>query len=153
VTRRVNVRLVGVSATLALTLGLTACGGDTLSTRELRNKATTLCTLANKQTNQLAPPSAPAGAAAFITDGAAILRPQLARLRALHAPSDLAQVYNTAIDGFARKLDVLDAAARDLKAGEDPVIAMKTLQTKLTPLEQQEDGAWQALEIPACVNR
>jgi hypothetical protein len=142
-----------VSAALSLALGLTACGGDTLSTRELRSKATNFCTLANKQTIRLAPPTAPTGAAAFISGGAAILRPQLAGLRALHAPSDLAQVYNTAIDGFARKLDALDAAARDLKAGEDPVIAMKTLQTRLTPLEQQEDGAWQALEIPACMNR
>jgi hypothetical protein len=33
------------------------------------------------------------------------------------------------------------------------VSAVETLQQRLTPLEAQEDGAWRALEIPACLNR
>jgi hypothetical protein len=138
---------------LAVALAIAGCGTESLSTRDLRNKATAICQTAGKQTNRLTPPSGPAGAAAYISNGAAILRPQLAGLRTLHAPSDLAQVYTTAIDGFARKLDALDAAARDLRAGGDPVTVMRSLQTKLGTLETQEDGAWQALEIPACLNR
>jgi hypothetical protein len=137
----------------AATLTLSGCGGDKLSTRELRSKATAICNLASKQTNRIPVPANAAGAATYVTSGAAAIRPELAGLRALHAPGDLAQVYQTALTALSGKLDALDAAARDLKAGSDPVITMKTLQSKLQPLESDEDGAWQALEIPACMNR
>jgi hypothetical protein len=135
------------------TVALGGCGEDKLSTRDLRSKATTICNLATSQTNLIAVPGRPAGAAAFVASGAATLRPQLAGLRALQAPGELAQVYRTALDALSRKLEALDVAARDLKAGSDAVITMKTLQSKLGPLESEEDEAWQTLEIPACVNR
>jgi hypothetical protein len=118
------------------TVALGGCGEDKLSTRDLRSKATTICNLATSQTNLIAVPGRPAGAAAFVASGAATLRPQLAGL-----------------DALSRKLEAHDVAARDLKAGSDAVITMKTLQSKLGPLESEEDEAWQTLEIPACVNR
>ncbi|MEA2159366.1 MAG: hypothetical protein QOD66_1746, partial [Solirubrobacteraceae bacterium] len=57
------------------------------------------------------------------------------------------------VKAFEQKLTYLKDALRDLKSGEDPVIALKTLQRELTPVETQENGGWQALQIPACVGR
>jgi len=74
-------------------------------------------------------------------------------LRALRAPSDVADVYAVSTESFAKKLRYLKDTVRDLAHGEDPVIAMQTLEQDLAPVEKQEDGAWQALQIRACLNR
>ena len=57
------------------------------------------------------------------------------------------------ITSFTKKLSYLTDTVHDLAGGEDPVIAMRTLQQDLAPVEKQEDGAWQTLQITACVNR
>jgi hypothetical protein len=85
--------------------------------------------------------------------GIAVLRPELAGLRGLHPPNDAADVYSASLTAFANKLGALDTTVREIGGGADPVLAMKSLQGQLAPLESQEDGGWQALEIPACLNR
>jgi hypothetical protein len=133
-------------------LCLTGCGAASLSTTELRNQATRVCSAARKQTNLIATPTSPAGGAAFLSQGLAVLGPELAVLRKLRPPRDLAQVYSTAVGAFSQKVAALRETANTLKGGGDPVIAMKTLQQQLAPLESDEDGAWRALEIPSCMN-
>lgn len=128
-------------------------GGDTLSTRDLHNQATRVCTTASRQTNRIAVPAVPSGGRAFLVKGIAVLDPELKALRVLHAPRDLAQVYSTAITAFAQKTSALHAAARALSSGGDPIATMTSLQQRIGPLEDAEDGAWRALEIPACLNR
>ena len=82
-----------------------------------------------------------------------MLDPELRGLRQLQPPSDLRQVYSTAVSSFSQKLDALHQAARAVAGGGDAVVAIKALQQRLAPLEAQEDDAWQALEIPACLSR
>ncbi len=49
-----------------------------------------------------------------------------------------------------QELKVLQSTLKGLKAGNDPIVAFKTLQTQLAPLEKEAGAAWQALRIPAC---
>ena len=81
-----------------------------------------------------------------------MLGPELSSLRALKPPTELAQVYSTSIGAFTQKLSAMRAAAKEIDTGANPVTAMTALQQRLAPIESAEDGAWQALEIPACMN-
>ena len=141
-------------ATLAVVGGLVlaGCGSKPLSSGELQSQATRVCTLASQQTNRIRTPASPAGTAVFLRQGIAVLTPALAQLRRLRAPSDVADVYTASVKAFAEKLGFLRAAERDIAGGQDPVAAMQTLQQQLSPIVSQENGGWQALDIPACIN-
>jgi hypothetical protein len=141
------------SVAVAASLLLAGCGSDRLSADQLRARATRVCVIAGQRTNRIATPSAPAGGARFLKAGIAILTPELAQLRALKPPSDLADVYATSISSFSRKLELLRSAAGQLDSGANPVSAMTELQQHLAPVELAEDGAWRALQVPACLNR
>jgi hypothetical protein len=144
-------RLGGLVIVAALVLS--ACGSSRLSADQLRARATRVCSIAGQRTNRIATPTAPAGGARFLKAGIAVLTPELAQLRALKPPSDLADVYATSISSFSRKLDLLRSAAHQLDSGANPVSAMTALQQRLAPVELAEDGAWRALQVPACLNR
>jgi hypothetical protein len=146
-------RRLGGALCAVISLCVAGCGATSLSTQELRSQATRLCTAARHQTDRIAAPSSPAGAGPFLSRGIVALSPELSGLRQLQPAHDLAQVYSTAVSSFSQKLDALHQAAHAVAGGGDPVSAIKTLQQRLTPLEAQEDGAWRALEIPACLNR
>jgi hypothetical protein len=153
--RRAPAVAVSVAA-VVVAVGLGGCGGGSskeLSDRQLELQATRGCTVANRRTERIHTPTAPAGGEAFLTKGIAVLAPEYRQLQALRPPSDLAQVYTISLNAFGGKLAAIRAAVHNLDRGEDPVIAMKTLQQQLAPLESSEDGAWQALQVPACVTR
>jgi hypothetical protein len=133
-------------------LVLAGCGSKPLSSGELQSQATRVCTLASQQTNRIRTPASPAGTAVFLRQGIAVLTPALAQLRRLRAPSDVADVYKASVKAFAEKLGFLRAAEHDIAGGQDPVAAMQTLQEQLSPIVSQENGGWQALDIPACIN-
>jgi hypothetical protein len=118
----------------------------------LQRQATRICRSSNQRFARIPTPTSAAGAEVFVQQGIVVLRPQLRRLRRLRAPSDVADVYGAAVDALSRKLTALERASHTLKHGADPIIATKTLQHQLTPIETQEDNAWEALEIPACLN-
>lgn len=138
---------------LSVVLLTAGCGASELSDTQLRARAGVLCAVANRQTSAIATPHSPAGASAYLSRGIAVLRPELAGLRALKPPSDLAQVYAISITAFSHKLGALRSAMRHIKAGADPAGAFKALQRRLAPLETSENGAWEALQVPACLNR
>jgi hypothetical protein len=143
-------RVAGIGALLVLVLA--GCGGTTsLSEKQLTTRATALCATAARRAGRIATPSAEAQGADFLNRGIAALKPELAGLRALKAPDDVADVYQATLTAFSKQLDELEKTVRKLHAGEDPVVAWKTLQTKLAPLEATEDSAWRTLDIPACV--
>jgi hypothetical protein len=133
-------------------LGIAGCGSKPLSSGELQTQATRVCTLASQQTNRIQTPASPAGTAVFLRQGIAAMTPALAQLRRLRPPSDAADVYSASVKAFAQKLDYLRAAAHDLAGGQDPVSTMQSLQEQLAPIVSQENGGWQALDIPACIN-
>ena len=143
-------RWVGVAASA---VALAGCGSSSLSSSQLHSQATRLCTLAEKRTEAIATPSAPAASAAYLHRGIAVLRPELAALRQLHPPSDVADVYSNTVKTISPKLSYLESTAHRIETGADPVIAMRVLQERIGPLESQENGGWNALELPACLSR
>lgn len=144
---------LSVAAVVAVLI-VSGCGGSgELSERQLRTRATRACSLATRQSDRIATPRTPAGGAAFVSKGIAVLEPEYRQLRALRPPSDLKQVYDISLTAFSHKLESMRSALTHLRHGGDPVILMKTLQQRLAPLDSSEDGAWQALEIPACLTR
>jgi hypothetical protein len=140
-----------IAALAALVLG--GCGSSSLSNTQLSQDASRICATANRRTARIPTPTATAGGAAFLARGAAALGPELTGLRALRAPSDLAPVYATALSASAAELSALRATARQLKRGDDPVSAIRTLQRRLAPIESRGDDAWQTLKISACLSR
>jgi hypothetical protein len=147
---RLKAGLVGV---LAAALTAAGCGTSTLSAAQLRSDATKTCDLARQRTERIATPSTPGGGISFLSRGIAALAPQQSTLQALHPPSDLAGNYRSALDASQKQLTALRSALTDLKAGSDPVTAVKSLQRKLSPLEAKGDAAWHSLGIPACADR
>ena len=99
------------------------------------------------------PPATPTGTAALLRRGVAVLRPDLAGLRRLRAPSERAGAYSAALGSLARELTILTDTVHDLDRGADPLPMIKTLQDRLAPVEADGDAAWRTLDVPACVNR
>ncbi|MGI8864441.1 MAG: hypothetical protein ACR2JH_08605 [Solirubrobacteraceae bacterium] len=141
------------TAAVVAALILGGCGSSPLSSSDLHDDATRVCRSVSRLANRIPTPTSPAGTEVFLRRGIAALSPELAGLRALHPPSDVADVYTASVKAFEQKLTYLKDALGELRNGEDPVIALKTLQRELTPVETQENGGWQALQIPACVGR
>jgi hypothetical protein len=143
--------LAGFAAVIALTLA--GCGGSSsLSSDQLNSRATRTCNLARRLTNRIATPTLPHQGTRFINRGVAALTPELAALNTLRPPSDLAGDYKDALEASAGELRALRSALKGLRAGNDPVVAIRTLQQQLTPLEARADTAWQSLGLPACAN-
>ena len=137
-----------------LALAVAGCGGgDSLSAKDLRTGAGSICAAARAQTSRIAAPSSPAGAALFLTRGVAVLRSERSQLQTLKPPDDLGHAWSTAMDAFSQRLAAVSATVRDLASGADPVAAMKTLQQRLAPIEAREDDAWQQLDVPPCVSQ
>ena len=149
---RCHGRLSGLALLAAVVLG--GCGSsNSLSSKQLQTQATRICSLASLRTNRIPTPASPAATAAFLERGATALTPALTGLRTLHPPSDVADVYTSTVGTLAQEIRYLSATARDIAHGVDPVKAMQELQQRLGPLESQENGGWQALQLPECMNR
>jgi hypothetical protein len=146
------VRRLALPALLAAVL-LAGCGGKSLSGGQLHTRASQLCLLASARTDRIPTPGSPDGSAAFLEQGISVLTRELTSLRALRPPDDVANVYTATVGSFAQKLVYMKKAAHQIDDGADPVSIVKGLQHKLGPLESQENGGWQALELPECVSR
>jgi hypothetical protein len=136
-----------------LALALAACGGSSLSAKQLRSGAGRICAGAQRATERIATPATPKDGVKYLSLGVAALTPQLKALRALHPPSDLAGQYNSAVGATAGELRALRSAAKGLKGGGDPVVEFKTLQQRLRPLEARANQAWESIGIETCASR
>ncbi len=144
----------GTGAAVAfVVVALAGCGGSgRLSSSDLTNQASQICTLTTRQTNRITTPAAPSGSQTFLRQGITALTPEVAKLRKLRPPEDAEDVYKTAVDSSAKKLDLLRTAARQIAGGADPVSTMQSLGQQLAPVVAQENQAWTSLGIPACVS-
>ncbi len=139
-----------VALVLGLTLVAAGCGSSSLSVQQLRTGATRACTVARQRLSQIPTPALPRGGSAFLKRGIATLRPELAELERLHPGGELAAQYDRARTATERELAALRSSLKGLRAGNDPVVAIKTLQQQLVPLELRAASAWRALGIDAC---
>ena len=146
-------RLTRTLPALLAAIAVYGCGSSTLSTVALRSQAARICRRANARENRIPTPRATRQAGAFLARGVTAIAPELAALRRLDAGGTAAVVYRRALAQLDAELRGLQATVAGLKRGGDPVIAVKTLQRQLAPVELKADAAWRALGIPACLNR
>jgi hypothetical protein len=137
------------AATALVMLG--GCGSNSLSEKQLRAHAASVCTAASRRANRIPTPTDPADGSAFLKSGITALQPEVIALKALRPPHDVADVYEASVRGVAQQLSMLELTLRHLRGGQDPVVAIKTLQEHLAPIEASADSGWQTLEIPACI--
>jgi hypothetical protein len=140
---------------LALVLALVAggCGGSgDMSARQLRDGAGRVCAAAAQRLNAIPTPQVPSQGASFLRRGIAAVRPELAALSSLHPDGDQSGHFRAARVAIERELKVLQSSLKGVQAGNDPIVAVKTLQAQLAPLETQAKAAWQALGIAACAH-
>jgi hypothetical protein len=142
-----------MAAAVALALALAGCGSSSLSSTQLRTRAERICTTAERRTDRIASPASPKDAARYLNRGISALTPELAALKTLRPPGDLANQFQSAIAATDAEVRALRSAVRGLKTGDDPVVEIKTLQQKLAPLEAQGNAAWEAVDIRSCASR
>lgn len=145
-------RARGAAAIVALGLILCACGASTLTARELRMRASTVCVTAVRRSDRIAPPRSNAAGAAFLARGIAIFTPELTALRKLAPPPRLANAYRSALGEATQQLDALIATEHNLRGGDDPVVAIKQLHVELLAINVRDRSAWRVVGIPACSN-
>ncbi len=136
---------------LAGALLLAGCGSTPLSVTQLRSSATRICQAAEREKSRIPTPETPAAAVSFLRSGAGALRYELSGLRSLRPPNPIAGQYSSTIQGFAQQLGLVQDSVQQITHGEDPVIAVKLLQTRLGPLEAEQQTDWSQLGIPACM--
>jgi hypothetical protein len=146
-------RLPGVAVTLTLALGLAACGSSSLSDPQLRTRAGRICNAARAATDRIPTPALPSKGAPFLSRGIAALAPELTSLARLRPGGDAAKIYAGVLADSRQELQALRFTLKGLRAGNDPVVAIKTLQQRLAPLQSRADDAWGSLGIEACRTR
>jgi hypothetical protein len=150
VTARRRLPLGLLAGALLAAVLVAGCGSSTLSGSQLRRRAGQVCTLATQRTDRIRTPTLATQEAAFLSRGIAALAPELTGLRRLHAPGDMADDYRDAVAATASELAKLRSTLKGLRAGNDPVVAIKTLEQQLAPPEARARSAWTTLELPAC---
>jgi hypothetical protein len=136
---------------LALALAAAGCGGSSsMSARQLRTDAGRVCVVATQRLNSIPTPQVPSEGSSFLRRGIGALKPEITALAALHPTGEMATHLHRAQAATEQELKMLQSTLKGLKAGNDPIVAFKTLQTQLAPLEKEAGAAWQALKIPAC---
>jgi hypothetical protein len=138
---------------VAAALALAACGDDTLTTAQLRTRATVICARTATATDRIAVPSTPAQGGRFLREGLARLRPAAAQLDALKPPPQLHDRYRRAVQLARREIALIAAHERAIAHGEDVIDAYRRLARRLAPLEREENAYWRGLQVPACVRR
>jgi hypothetical protein len=145
-----NLSAIALGAVVLAALVVAGCGGSSLSNSQLQTDVAKICSLTSARTNRIPTPGSPNATLTYLDQGIAALSPELRGLQALHPTGEDAEVYQSTVKTFSDKLDALKEASRGIKRGDDPVKTLQDLQHKLAPLESQENGGWDALQLPAC---
>jgi len=143
-------RALGVLIALSVpaVLMLAGCGGG-LTAAQVRNRATQVCDRAADRSAAIRLPETPSGGPRFLAQGIGVLAPEIRALRSLgdHGPIQIA------VSAMGAELAAMRSSLKGLHAGNDPVVAVKTLQQQLVGPEQRANTAWRTLRVPACVSR
>lgn len=149
-TRARAARTSAAAALACSALLLGGCGSSSLSDTQLRHKAGQICVTAQRSSGSIAAPTDPAKGAQFLQHGIAALAPPVTALHKLKPSSDLQDGYAAALGSTDHELALLRSALRGLQDGNDPVVAVKTLQDELGPAEDAAGRAWHELDVPVC---
>jgi hypothetical protein len=141
-----------IAALVCSALLLGGCGSSSLSDKQLRRRAGRICVAAQHASASIGAPTDPADGQLFLQRGVAALAPAVTALDGLRPSNDLQQDYTAAMRATDRELALLRRALRGLQAGNDPVVAVKTLEDELEPAEDAAAHAWREAEVPACTS-
>jgi len=131
----------------------TGCGGTSgISSAQLHARAGRACTAAAASLQKLNSPKLPGDAGAFLSEGIAVVGPEVSELSRLHPAGDLAASYRNALNASRGELNALRRASHEIKANADPIATFRTLQNRLAPLELEASGAWNALGLAVCAD-
>jgi hypothetical protein len=132
-------------------LSLAGCGGGgPLSNGQLRSQAAGICLAANRHLERIPTPSATVGGTAFLRGGIKVVQSEERQLSKLRAGDSR---YRHAVNELDLELRAMRSAARGLRSGNDPVVALKTLQSHLAPIERRVDAEWRELGVSSCEDR
>jgi len=143
-------RACAAAAVIAVAVAVAGCGSGSLSAAQLRSRALRACTEAARRLGRIPAPRTPSGAEAFLRRGVSALEPEMTALGRLSPSPERASAYVQARTATRREVDALRSTIKGLKAGNDPAVAIKTLQQELLPLERHAHAAWHTLGVPAC---
>jgi len=136
---------------LVLALAAAGCGGSAnTSAHRLRDDAGRVCAVATQRLNAIHTPQVPSQGMAFLRSGIAALRPEVAALAPMHPEGAAGVHFRAARTATEQELKTLQSSLKGLQAGNDPIVAFKTLQAQLAPLETRATSAWRAMNVPAC---
>jgi hypothetical protein len=148
---RARGRVASAVLLACLLAGVAGCGAaGPLSNAQLRDRAADLCSAATLRLDRIPTPSSPAGGAAFIASGMRIVQSEQRQLGELRADDPR---YRGAVGELSLELRAMRSAVRGLHSGNDPVVAIKTLQAHLGPIEGRAAANWGALGAPSCEDR
>jgi hypothetical protein len=144
-------RLRSAGLGLLAMAAVTGCGSVSASVIDLRHDAGVICRHSNRAFNPLPALPRQGKTVTFLSAGAARLSAELKKLRRVGPPHDVADVYGAALAAQGQELVALRHAVQAIHRGEDPATAVKELGQRLSPLQSQANNAWQALQIPSCL--
>jgi len=143
-------RALGVLIALSVPAVVVLAGcGSGLSAVQVRNRATQACDRAADRSAAIRLPEAPSGGKPFLAAGIAVLAPEIRALARLGDHGSL----HAAVSAMQAEVRALRSALKGVRAGDDPVVAIMTLQQQLVGPERRANTAWRLLRVPACVNR
>ena len=143
-------RALGVAIALSVGVVVVVAGcGAGLTAAQVRNRATQTCERAAYRSAAIRLPGTPSGGRRFLGQGIAMLAYETRALRSLGDHGSI----HVAVSAMAAELAALRSSLKGLRAGNDPVVAFKTLQQQLAGPELRANTAWRTLRVPACVSR
>lgn len=141
-----------VAAIAAIAITVSGCGSESPSAAQVRTAAQRACTDAAHRLSRIPAPRKPSDAEAFLRRGVSVLQPEMTALDRVSPAPEQAARYTRARSATRGEVDALRSTIKGLQAGNDPAVAIKTLQQDLVPLQRQANAAWHALGIPACAD-
>ncbi len=137
-----------IALSVLAVLNVAGCGGG-LTAAQVRTRATQACDRAADQSAAIRLPKVPSDGRRFLAQGIAVLSPEIRTLRSLGDHGSI----EIAVSSMQAELAALRSSLKGLRDGNDPVVAIKTLQQQLAGSELRANTAWRALRVPACVSR
>jgi hypothetical protein len=143
--------LAAVVATAAIAIAGCGGGGDgELTAEEYRNAADDICRQFEERTDALEEPTSEEGVVAFLEAGLAINREQLAELRDLEPPDDLAEAHDAAMGFLDEQLTGIQEASDRIKDGESPAEVIADLSPRIDEAQEKADERARELGLTVC---
>ena len=129
----------------------TGCGGDESEAAEFRERANALCREAEREVEQLGPPTSRRQLERYLRDTLRFARDYTQRFEALEPPPELASLHERSARLNRRAAELTERVLDDLAAGGAPEQLMPVFAAKLLELAKRDNELSRRLGLPDCV--